>query len=89
MMIKYLIGGAIAAICSHCQPPATTNDRPPCEGQVIYAHDDETIACDISPPQQLHLIISLPADYQAICDDHGGWIYYTDPTIAHCADIDY
>ena len=88
-MIKYLIGGAIAAICSHCQPPATTNDRPPCEGQIVYTYEGQTLDCDVSPPQQLDLLIPMPADYQLICDNAGGRITLVDPITSHCADIDY
>lgn len=93
-MIKYALIPAILAIAPQCQatgaPPTPPPDtRPVCSGDIVYAIDDQPLDCNVNPPTRLDMLITLPADYQAICDHHGGHILFADHLNAHCADIDY
>jgi hypothetical protein len=91
-MLKGLVGLLLATgIAPQCTPANESPERPPCEADVVYVHIDETLGCDISPPQILVVRIPLDRDYQLECDNRGGVISYVDAfeQKADCYDTDY
>ena len=74
--LSALLGGCVASHTS----PTSTDTRPPCEGAVVTVWGEDSLTCDVSPPQLL-VVLGIT---ESRCDDLGGaWVYEA------CEGVDY